>query len=185
MTTNDTGGATGDNPAKARAEHVSWADFDTAEPDFAKAVRERFALFRHHVLGTLRADGSPRLTGLEVGFLDGHMWLGMMPNSLKARDLHRDARFSIFANPGEGAEMAHGDVRVSGRAVEEADGPAKDAYARAVEAPQPFHLFRVEVGEVSAMGLEGEEMVLRVWRPGGALRTTRRGNDDVPGRTWD
>lgn len=185
MTTNDSGAANGDHLANAGAKHVSWADFDVAEPEFAKAVRERFAMFRHHVLGTLRADGSPRLTGLEVGFRDGQMWLGMMPNSLKARDLHRDSRFSMFANPGEGAEMAHGDVRVSGRAVEVGDGAVKSAYANAVDAPRPFHLFRARIGEVSAMDVDGEEMVLRVWRPGGALRTTRRGNDDTPGRTWE
>lgn len=41
----------------------NWAAFEKAEPEFAEAVRARFAQFPHHVLATLRKDGSPRLTG--------------------------------------------------------------------------------------------------------------------------
>lgn len=37
----------------------NWAVFEKAEPEFAAAVRARFARFPHHVLGTLRKDGSP------------------------------------------------------------------------------------------------------------------------------
>lgn len=157
---------------------TSWAEFEKAEPEFATAVRERFGMYKHHVLGTVRRDGSPRLSGLEVDLRSEQMWLGMMPGSLKARDLLRDPRFSIFANPGEGAELAHGDVRVSGRAVEVVDDGVKGPYAAETGAPVPFHLFRVELDEVSGVGVEGESIVLRVWRPGARVRTIRRGNDD-------
>ncbi|GAB2722870.1 hypothetical protein GCM10027072_15310 [Streptomyces bullii] len=97
---------------------VNWAAFATAEPDLAKTVEERFGAYTHHVLATLRKDGSPRTTGLEVRFLNGELWLGMMPNSLKALDLLRDPRFALQANPGEGTGMGGGDVRISGRAIE-------------------------------------------------------------------
>ncbi|MGC0421455.1 pyridoxamine 5'-phosphate oxidase family protein [Embleya sp. AB8] len=155
---------------------TGWSEFEKAEPEFAATVRERFGMYKHHVLGTLRRDGSPRLTGLEADFRFGQLWLGMMPGSLKARDLLRDPRFSLFANPGEGAQMAHGDVRVSGRAIEEVDEELKARYVGATGAPTPFHLFRVELAEVSRIGVEGEEIVVRTWRPGGAVRTIRRGN---------
>ncbi|WP_406286449.1 pyridoxamine 5'-phosphate oxidase family protein [Embleya sp. NBC_00896] len=161
---------------------TSWAEFEKVEPEFAATVRERFGMYKHHVLGTLRADGSPRLSGLEVNFRFEEMWLGMMPGSLKARDLLRDPRFSIFANPGEGAELEHGDIRVSGRAVEVVDAEVKDRFAESAGAPVPFHLFRVELGEVSGFGVEGEEMVVRVWRWGAPVRTIRRGNDEAPAR---
>jgi hypothetical protein len=42
-------------------------------------------------LATLRRDGSPRISGTEVEFTDGQVWLGMMPGSLKALDLRRRA----------------------------------------------------------------------------------------------
>ena len=78
----------------------NWAAFVAAEPDLAQTVEARFGAFTHHVLATLRKDGSPRTTGLEVRFVNGELWLGMMPDSLKALDLRRDPRFSLQANPG-------------------------------------------------------------------------------------
>ncbi|MFC5800483.1 pyridoxamine 5'-phosphate oxidase family protein [Streptomyces formicae] len=152
----------------------SWADFETAEPDFAEGVRDRFGKYTHHVLGTLRRDGSPRLTGIEVTFRFGELWLGMMPNSRKALDLRRDPRFAVHANPGSGTSMADGDVRVGGRAVEVTDPEVRVRFQEAVEAPEPFHLFRAELTEIARVGVEGDELVVQAWQPGRGLRTVRR-----------
>lgn len=159
-----------------------WADFVSAEPHFAEAVQQRFEKYTHHVLATLRKDGSPRVTGLEVTFRFGELWLGMMPNSRKAHDLLRDPRFALQANPGAGSEMADGDVRIGGRAVEVTDESELVRFAAEVEPPLPFHLFRVDLGEVVWTGLDGDELVVRVWRPDRALRTVRRGADGSPPR---
>ncbi|MFF3780544.1 pyridoxamine 5'-phosphate oxidase family protein [Streptomyces sp. NPDC001933] len=157
----------------------SWEDFRSAEPDFAEMVRARFQLYKHHVLATLRKDGSPRVTGLEVDFRFGEVWLGMMPNSRKALDLLRDPRFAVHANPGPDAEMADGDVRISGRAVEMTDPAVLARFIEEVKPPEPFHLFRVELTEVVHTGLEGgDTVIIRTWCPGHPLRTFRRGNDD-------
>ncbi|MGW1865556.1 pyridoxamine 5'-phosphate oxidase family protein [Streptomyces mauvecolor] len=157
---------------------VGWTEFRRVEAQFAGLVEARFKKYKHHVLATLRKDGSPRVTGLEVDIRDGELWLGMMPNSMKALDLRRDPRFSVQANPGPDAEMADGDVRVSGRAVEVTDPAVKAAYAAQVAPPEPFHLFRAELTEVVHTGLENDELVVRAWRPGSALRTLRRGNSE-------
>ncbi|MER8230448.1 pyridoxamine 5'-phosphate oxidase family protein [Streptomyces sp. NPDC094049] len=161
---------------------TTWPFFEAAEPDFATTVRERFGQYTHHALATLRADGSPRLSGIEADFRDGELWLGMMPNSRKALDLRRDPRLSLLANPGDGTGMGGGDVRISGRAVEITDPGALARYAAEAGAPQPFHLFRVEPSEVVRTSVEGEELVLRIWTPGRPARTLRRGNDESPPR---
>lgn len=154
---------------------ANWATFTAAEPELAATVEERFGAFTHHILATLRKDGSPRTTGLEVRFLDGELWLGMMPDSLKALDLRRDARFALQANPGPGTEMGGGDVRVSGRAVEVTDAGVKGAYRKEVEPPEPFHLFRTELTEVVRTYVEDETyLVVQVWKPGGPVRTLKR-----------
>ncbi|MFJ2113082.1 pyridoxamine 5'-phosphate oxidase family protein [Streptomyces sp. NPDC087850] len=153
----------------------TWADFVSAEPRFAGAVRRRFEKYPHHVLATVRKDGSPRVTGLEVTFLFGELWLGMMSNSWKARDLLRDPRCAVHTNPGAGNEMADGDARIGGRAVEEADAAVIARFVAEVAPPVPFHLFRVELGEVVQTCVEGDDLVVRAWRPGRALRTVRRG----------
>ncbi|MFC5144651.1 pyridoxamine 5'-phosphate oxidase family protein [Streptomyces aureoversilis] len=160
----------------------SWAEFEAAEAEFAGAVRKRFAQYKHHVLATLRADGSPRLTGLEVDIRSGELWLGMMPNSRKALDLRRDPRFAVHANPGPDAGMTGGDVRVSGRAVEVTDAETLSRYADDVHPPQPFHLFRTELTEIVHTAVDNDELVMRVCRPGAALRTIRRGNGAEPPR---
>ncbi|GAA2468107.1 pyridoxamine 5'-phosphate oxidase family protein [Streptomyces mauvecolor] len=163
---------------ETRTTAVGWTEFHQVEAQFAGLVEARFKKYKHHVLATLRKDGSPRVTGLEVDIRDGELWLGMMPNSMKALDLRRDPRFSVQANPGPDAEMADGDVRVSGRAVEVTDPAVKAAYAAQVEPPEPFHLFRAELTEVVHTGVENDELVVRAWRPGSALRTLRRGNGE-------
>lgn len=138
-------------------------------------MEERFATYTHHVLATLRKDGSPRTTGLEVRFLDGELWLGMMPDSLKALDLRRDPRFALQANPGPGTGMGGGDVRISGRAIEVEDEETRRRYTEEVEPPEPFHLFRTELTEVVRTYVEDETyLVLQVWRPGEPVRTLKR-----------
>ncbi|MGW7198746.1 pyridoxamine 5'-phosphate oxidase family protein [Streptomyces chryseus] len=161
---------------------TNWTDFQRAQPEFAQAVRRRFEQYKHHVLATIRKDGSPRVTGLEVNFLHGELWLGMMPHSRKAQDLRRDPRFAVQANPGAGDDMRDGDVRVSGRAVEVTDPEVIARFSGEVAPPEPFHLFRVEPTEVVATSIEGGELVMRAWRPGRPVRTIRRGNGDEPAR---
>ncbi|GAA0667860.1 pyridoxamine 5'-phosphate oxidase family protein [Streptomyces thermocarboxydovorans] len=175
--------------------NVNWEAFVTAEPDLARTVEERFRAYTHHVLATLRKDGSPRTTGLEVRFFDGELWFGMMPGSRKALDLRRDPRFALQANPGEGTTMGGGDVRISGRAFEVEDeeirrkysegekrqtsenaGKAEEAgKAEKAEAPEPFHLFRTELTEVVRTYVEDEKyLVMQVWKPGEPVRTLKR-----------
>ncbi|WP_329121717.1 pyridoxamine 5'-phosphate oxidase family protein [Streptomyces sp. NBC_01353] len=161
---------------------ATWAAFEAAEPDLATTVRERFGQYTHHALATLRTDGSPRLSGIEVDVRAGELWLGMMPNSRKALDVRRDPRFALLANPGEGTGMGGGDVRVSGRAVEITDPVTLAWYAEGAGQPLPFHLFRVELTEVVRTAVEGEELVIRTWSPGRRVRTIRRGNDESPPR---
>ncbi|MGW6744939.1 pyridoxamine 5'-phosphate oxidase family protein [Streptomyces sp. NPDC055025] len=158
----------------------TWADFRSAEPGFADTVRRRFEKYPHHVLATLRKDGSPRVSGLEVTFLFGELWLGMMPNSLKARDLLRDPRFNVQANPGSGDTTGDGDARIGGRAVAVTDATPLARFAAEAGPPLPFHLFRVELSEVVRTGVEGAELVVRIWHPGRPPRTVRRGNGEGP-----
>lgn len=175
--TSESGRRTGSGAGSGGAA-VGWAAVEAAAPEFAALVRERFGLHRHHVLATLRKDGAPRLTGLEADFRYGELWLGMMAGSRKVRDLRRDPRFGLHANPGGGTDLAGGDVRVSGRAVEVSDPGLKARYAAAVRPPEPFDLFRALLTEVVRTSVEAPFMKLEVWRPGRPLRTMRRTSED-------
>src|SRR5260370_24844973 len=92
-----------------------------AEPEFAQRVRGLFDRHRHKTIATLRADGSPRISGIEVAFEDGELAFGSMPNARKGADLGRDPRFALHSatiDPGEGPEaQGPGEAKISGRAI--------------------------------------------------------------------
>ncbi|MFB4316993.1 pyridoxamine 5'-phosphate oxidase family protein [Actinomadura sp. 21ATH] len=147
---------------------ATWQEFEKAAPDLAASVRARFEAAETHVLATLRADGSPRVSGSEVDFLGPDLSFGSMLNAVKARDLRRDGRCAIHAHP------ADGDAKVAGIAVEITDPAEKERYTTGTEPPGDFHAFRLDLREAVLTTVEGEEMVIRSWRPGAPPRTFRR-----------
>jgi len=100
---------------------TAWADVGRAEPEFAHRVQELFDAHRHKTIATLRADGSPRISGIEVAFEDGELVFGSMSNARKGADLARDPRFALHSatvDPVQGAEAQWpGEAKISGRAV--------------------------------------------------------------------
>lgn len=57
---------------------ASWQDFVDSAPEFASRVEALFTARKHHTMATLRKDGSPRISGTEVDFNEGQLYLGMM-----------------------------------------------------------------------------------------------------------
>ncbi|GGK06342.1 pyridoxamine 5'-phosphate oxidase [Streptomyces camponoticapitis] len=148
---------------------ATWKRFESEEPEFASKVRARFEAAETHVLATLRKDGSPRVSGSEVAFLGPDLSFGSMPDAVKARDLRRDGRCAIHAHP-----SADGDAKVTGVATEVTDPEEKRRYTTGSEPPGDFHAFRLDLAEVVLTGVEGDELVIRLWRPGRPLETVRR-----------
>lgn len=155
---------------------ASWGELLAAQPDFAAAVRARFDAHTHKVMATLRKDGSPRVSGIEVSFVGEEMWLGMMPGSRKAADLRRDPRIAVHsgsADPGADGSGWDGDAKVAGRAVE-IDDPSVWA---ALGAPGgDGHLFRVDLAEATVvrLGEPADHLVIEHWRVGEGISRTRR-----------
>src|SRR5262252_1820006 len=100
---------------------AAWKDVEQAEPEFAARVRRLFEAGRHKTLATLRADGSPRISGIECEFADGELRFGSMDGARKAADLRRDPRFALHGptfHPVEGKEAEWpGEAKIAGRAV--------------------------------------------------------------------
>lgn len=100
---------------------TAWKDVERAEPEFAQRVRVLFDRHRHKTIATLRADGSPRISGIEAAFEDGELAFGSMPNARKGADLGRDPRFALHSattDPVEGAEAQWpGEAKISGQAI--------------------------------------------------------------------
>jgi pyridoxamine 5'-phosphate oxidase-like protein len=144
---------------------ASWSQFEQQSPDLAERVRARFQATKHHVLATLRRDGSPRASGTELEFDGDEIFLGSMGGSVKARDLQRDPRFALHANPGDGS-MEGGDAKISGT-VEEVVAPVSHPGS---------HRFRMSIEEVVLTSLhpDGDRLVIETWNPGGQVRRRER-----------
>jgi Pyridoxamine 5'-phosphate oxidase len=107
---------------------TAWRDVEQAEPEFAQRVRDLFEARRHKTIATVRADGSPRISGIEAVFEDGEVVFGSMLNARKGADLRRDPRFALHSatvDPVEGSEAQWpGEAKISGRAI--TAGPVSD-----------------------------------------------------------
>lgn len=141
-----------------------WEAFGADAPELAGRVRARFASNRHHVIGTLRPDGAPRLSGTEVDIGPAGVRLGMMAGSHKLADVRRDPRVEIHSAPLE-EDLAEGDAKFSGRLDE-------------VERDEPGHVgagwFELVLDRVSLVRVEGDQLAFTTWQPDRGLRVTRR-----------
>ena len=156
---------------------ASFADFESAEPDVAARVRAAFDAHRHKVLATLRADGSPRVSGIEASLAGGELWLAGMPGSVKFRDLQRDPRMALHSGSDE-PDSFSADAKVSGRAVPVQDAAVRERFATAagVPAEDDYELFHVELDQVvlTAVSDDRTHLVISSWRPGRGLVRTER-----------
>jgi hypothetical protein len=154
---------------------VSWAAFEAAAPELAGFVRDRLDAHRHRLLATLRADGSPRIGGIELTIAGGELWIGGLPGSHKFGDLRRDPRLAIHSGTDDPPPFP-GDARMAGRAVFVEDPAVKARFLEAAGGgpPGPFELVRVEIEEVSTVQEAADHLVVMVWHPGDDVRRIER-----------
>ncbi len=149
---------------------TAWGDVEQVAPGFAQRVRALFDAHRHKTIATLRADGSPRISGIEAGFEAGELVFGSMPNSRKGADLRRDPRFALHSatvDPVEGSEsLWPGEAKIAGLAI--AAGPITEAAVG--------DRFCADITEVvhTHLNKRGTMLVVEWWTPThGLLRIER------------
>jgi len=141
---------------------TSWATVLLEVPDLAARVRAIFDAGTNKTLATLRADGSPRISGTELQFEGDEITLGMMPGSAKLRDVRRDPRVAIHSPtlepPAEQAAWI-GDAKLAGRLVETTEGA-----------------FALDLSEVVLTHLNADAtmLVIESWHPGRGLSVVER-----------
>jgi hypothetical protein len=153
----------------------TWSEFEAAAPELAQAVRERLDAHTHKTLATIRRDGAPRISGTETAFRDGDLWIGSMWQARKAHDLRRDPRFALHSGSDEPSDWK-GDAKLAG-VVEEITDPDRVQEVNGDSAPPgPSHLFRLDLREVSKVGLNDERnrIVIDVWTPEIGVRRIER-----------
>lgn len=153
---------------------ASWSEISTEEPEFAERARKLFDVHKHKTLATIRKDGSPRISGTEIAFVQNDIWFGGMPNSRKALDLRREPRFALHGPTVDPSDGWQGDVKISGRVEEVDDEDLRRKVAGAEGPPGDFHLFRADITEVVVTAVEGQHLKIEMWREGKGLRVFKR-----------
>lgn len=129
---------------------VTWQEVEHDAPEFAARVKTLFQARKHKTMATLRADGSPRISGIETQIGD-ELTFGSMADSRKLADLRRDPRLALHSpsvDPPEGDPGSWvGEAKIAGTAVPTDDG------------------FKVDITEVALTYLGGG-LVIESWHPG-------------------
>ena len=166
---------------------ASFADVERVEPDLADRVRSILSSTTNAVLGTIRRDGSPRLSGADPYFYDGQLRIWSMPRARKGQDLRRDPRVAVHSIPWDsrklrdgGADVGEADAKVSGTAVLVSDAGALSAFRawlkaeRGVEPPKDWDLFTIDIDALTVISVDNGQLVIDGWSTTDGRQTMRR-----------
>jgi hypothetical protein len=153
---------------------ASWSEVEAEVPELAALARRLFDAHTHKTLATLRKDGSPRISGTELDFADGELWLGSMWKGVKALDLRRDPRYALHSGSADPSDWA-GDAKVAGRAEEITD-PERIVAINENAGEGRAHVFRLDVSELSVVyvGDPRDHLVIESWHEGRGYERRRR-----------
>ena len=151
---------------------MNWDEFKQAAPELAALGQGRFDRAGLVLVGTLRQNGWPRISPVEVLIVEGELYLGMSWRSTKALDLLRDSRCtvnSIVSN----RDGSDGEFKLYGRATDVLSPDRRRVYGEALyakigfqpEEGEQYHLFAVDIESAAFVIIAGGEQHNQVWRP--------------------
>jgi nitroimidazol reductase NimA-like FMN-containing flavoprotein (pyridoxamine 5'-phosphate oxidase superfamily) len=156
----------------------SWGEIEQIAPELARHARALLDAHVHKTLATVRADGSPRVSGIEAKFIDGELWFGSMPGSRKSADLARDPRFALHSGSIDPPGW-EGDAKVAGLVEEIVDRDRKVEIFKAMgaeEVDDDSALYRVDVRELTVTRLTEakDELAIEWWSEVGGVQSMTR-----------
>jgi hypothetical protein len=155
---------------------ANFADVENVEPDLAGRARAILSSTPNAVLGTVRRDGSPRLSGADAHFHDGQLRIWSMPGARKGQDLRRDPRVALHSIPWDSRRLRDGaddvglaDAKISGRAVLTTDADERSAFRawftsdRGYEPPDDWDLFTIDIDALTVVSVDEGNLVVDRW----------------------
>src|SRR5262245_7126969 len=155
---------------------ATWTEFAAEAPELAAQTEKRLVATGLMMLATLRRDGSPRISPMEpvvvddtLVLRDGRLWLGMMNDATKSRDLQRDGRFMAHCATAD-KMVAEDDVKFWAVATSVTDHDQLTSFADDIfrstgyrfEVGQ-FDAFVVDLQGASSVGVADDVMTVRTW----------------------
>jgi Pyridoxamine 5'-phosphate oxidase len=157
---------------------ASWQDLELGAPEIARLGMDRINAAHIALLGTVRRDGSPRISPIEPYFAAGQLLIGAIAWSKKAADLARDPRL-VLHTAVTGPDSGEGELKLYGSAVK-ASPQLRGATAGAWWpgwAPDKAIVFclRIDKAVFIEWDIEHGLMTVHRWSPEGGYRQTTRG----------
>jgi len=163
---------------------TTWTELAEQAPETAAVFLRRHQKTGLALLATLRADGFPRISPFEPDVSSGRLWIGSMAGSRKSADLRRDPRCCVHSAT-EDKEVADGDAKLWGRAVEVTDDGERRAYTASVKAhtgndldeiDSGFDLFWLDLTAASSvqLGEGGDHLRITTWQAGAREQVVER-----------
>ena len=163
---------------------MNWQEFVDDAPELAEYAQRLIEQSGFVFIGTIRKDGSPRISPVEALIVDGNLYLGMMWESFKAHDLLRDPRCTIHSSIKD-RMASEGEFKLHGQAVEVKDGTERRQYCDALyqkigwnPSDSKFHLFRVEIESAGLFLTNKNERIFKRFRRAEGIKEFRQ---DVEG----
>jgi Pyridoxamine 5'-phosphate oxidase len=156
---------------------VGWRDLEASAPEIARLGLARLAAARVALLGTLRRDGSPRISPVEPYLGGGELLIGVMASSTKAADLRRDHRY-VLHSAVTGPDAGEGELKLSGTASTvgpDLSGAPADAWWLALP-PDKAIVFGLRIAHAAFVDWDLERGLLAVhqWSPRTGYRHASR-----------
>ena len=151
---------------------MNWADFAREAPELARLAEERFEATGLCLIGTIRRDGTPRISPIEPLIAHSHLYLGMMWQSQKALDLLRDPRCLVHSTVSN-KDGTEGEVKLRDRALDVDDPAKRERYREELfkkinwRPEERYHLFVIDVKSVAFVRSSAEGQEFRMWRADG------------------
>src|SRR5207247_1819849 len=142
----------------------TWVEFQEAAPELAAEGREEIDRHGFMLLGTIRSDGTPRISPVEVRIVAGELAMCLVRDSMKERDVRRDPRV-VLHSPMLNADDPNSELKLRGRLVEVEDEAVRTA-AAVWTAPPEFDVFRLDVETAALVEWSKGEMTVQRWRSG-------------------
>jgi len=134
---------------------MRWSEVERQQPRLAELGVRLLTGPGVVLVGTIRRDGTPRLSPVEPLVMDGSLWLSMMWRSAKATDLFRDPRILVHSAVA-GREGGPGEFKVRGVARTHDDPAVHRRYAETAARELGWepefgrsHLFDVDIADVT------------------------------------
>ncbi len=147
---------------------MTWSEFEKVAPEIAQLGEERFDRSGLVLVGTVRKDGSPRISPVEPLITQGQLLLGMMWRSKKALDLIRDPRCVVHSTISN-RDGSEGEFKLRGNVVDVPDPDMRERYSEALyekiewRPKEPYHLFSVDIESAAFIVYQNDEQSVRRW----------------------